>query len=233
MTRGVALPLPKLTVIDLDGTLVDTVPDLAYCTDRMLAGLGYAEVGETRVRGWVGSGLDALIERALAHRIGRAAEPDLVARARASFLDLYAQHTSESSRVYPGVREGLEFLRASGSELACVTNKATAFAEQLLRDLDLFPEFALIVCGDTLATKKPDPAPLLHAAEHLGVAPRECLLIGDSRTDVEAARAANFAIICVTYGYNHGLDIRAAGPDAVIDSLAELEHVLGRAQRDS
>ncbi len=216
-------PIPKLSVIDLDGTLVDTVPDLASCCDHMLSALGLQRAGEAQVRNWVGNGLDSLIQSALAAQLDSNLDPELLERAREIFLELYARHTSDASAVEPGARAGLSFLRSSGSLLACVTNKAHQFTQRLLDDLGLFSEFSIIVSGDTLSTKKPDPAPLLYAAERLEVHSRDCLLIGDSATDVQAARAANFRIICVSYGYNRGLDIRQSHPDAVIDSLAELE----------
>jgi phosphoglycolate phosphatase len=144
---------------------------------------------------------------------------------------LYEKHTSDRSRVYDGALEALNFLRSSGVALACITNKADAFTRKLLADLSLDKYFALVVSGDTLARKKPDPLPLLHAARHVGAAPDDALLIGDSANDVKAARAAGMPVVCVSYGYNHGDDIRESMPDAVIDSLAELPELFGRQPR--
>ncbi len=144
------------------------------------------------------------------------------ARAYPLFLELYADNTSKRSHLYPGVREGLDGLRAAGFKLGCVTNKAARFTEPLLRDLGIRDLFGIVVSGDTLPQKKPDPAPLLHAAEFFGVAPQRALMIGDSVSDVKAARAAGFGIVCMSYGYNHGEDIRDSAPDAVIDSLDEI-----------
>jgi phosphoglycolate phosphatase len=124
------------------------------------------------------------------------------------------------------VREGLDYLKSRGYKLGCVTNKATQFTLPLLKDLGVFDDFAIIICGDTLAKKKPDPLPLLHAAEYFGVAPAQALMLGDSVSDVKAARAAGFQIVCMSYGYNHGADIRDSHPDAVIDSMAELKELL-------
>lgn len=222
-------PIPKLSVIDLDGTLVDTLPDLASCCDHMLGALALERAGEEKVRNWVGNGLDSLIQQAMKAQLSSKTTPELLERARAIFLELYAAHTSDASRVYPGVRTGLGFLRSAGSLLACVTNKAQRFTEPLLDDLGLASEFSIVVSGDTLGTKKPDPAPLLYAAECLEVKPTDCVLIGDSATDVKAARAADFRIICVSYGYNRGRDIRQSRPDAVIDSLAELQGLFEQA----
>ena len=203
--------------------MVDTVPDLAFCLDRALIALGAAPVGEQKVRGWVGDGLSSLINQALEWSCDETLDDALVQTARTLFLELYATHTSERSQIYEGVATGLDYLREGGAQLACVTNKGALYTEKLLAELGLKNRFAMIVSGDTLDTRKPDPGPLLHVARELGAEPRECLLVGDSRTDVEAARAARFAIICVSYGYNRGLDIRFSRPDAVIDSLAELE----------
>ena len=117
-------------------------------------------------------------------------------------------------------------MKAKGYTLGCVTNKAAQFTEPLLRDLGVRDYFGLVVAGDTLPKKKPDPLPLLHAAEHFGVSPADSLMIGDSVSDVKAARAAGFSIVCMSYGYNHGQDIRDANPDAVIDSMVEIEGLL-------
>jgi phosphoglycolate phosphatase len=130
--------------------------------------------------------------------------------------------------LYPGVRDGLDYLKTAGYPLGCVTNKPAQFAEPLLRDLGVRDYFGIVVSGDTLPRRKPDPLPLLHAAAHFGVEPGDALMVGDSVSDVKAARAAGFAIVCMTYGYNHGVDIRTAHPDAVIDSLVEIRGVLER-----
>ena len=221
--------LPGLALVDLDGTLVDTLPDLAFCVDEMLSGLGLAPVGRERVRTWVGNGIDVLVERALAYRLDARAHEERYAGALPTFMDLYAEHTSDASRVFDGVREGLDYLRAAGVALGCVTNKTSPFTDKLLRDLALDGYFSLVVCGDSVTHKKPHPMPLLHAARHFRVEPCDGLLIGDSVNDVLAARAAGFRIVCVTYGYNHGDDIRASQPDALIDSMAELPELFAAA----
>ena len=220
---------PRMVLIDVDGTLVDSVPDLAYCVDEMMARLGRPPHGEAAVRNWVGNGVERLVRRALIGALdGEPAESDYE-RAYPIFLDLYAENTSGRSMLYPGVREGLEYLRANGYPLGCVTNKAAQFTEPLLKDLGVYDAFGIVVSGDTLPKKKPDPLPLLYAAENFGVEPRESLMIGDSVSDVKAARAAGFHIICMSYGYNHGQDIRLAEPDAVIDSMAELSRLVAPA----
>ena len=217
---------PRMILIDLDGTLVDSVPDLAFCVDEMMRRLGREPYGEDRVRDWVGNGVERLVRRALIGRLEGEPDEDEFQRAYPIFLELYAENTSKRSRLYPGVLEGLEWLSAQGYHLGCVTNKAARFTEPLLEDLGIARFFALRLAGDSLPRKKPDPLPLLHAAKHFGVTPADSLMVGDSVSDVKAARAAGFAIVCVSYGYNHGRDIREARPDAVIDSLAELPGLL-------
>lgn len=222
-----------MVLIDVDGTLVDSVPDLAFCVDAMMRELGMPERGETRVREWVGNGVERLVRRALIDRLDGEPDEVLFERAYPLFLDLYADNTSKRSLLYPGVKEGLTYLQSQGYALGCVTNKAAQFTEPLLRDLGIAPFFSIIISGDTLPKKKPDPLPLLHAAEFFGVSPQESLMIGDSVSDVHAARAAGFQIVCMSYGYNHGVDIREANPDVVIDSMAELEGLMGNAKESA
>lgn len=220
---------PRLVLLDLDGTLVDSVPDLAYCIDEMMTRLGLPRRGEAAVSRWVGNGVERLVQRALSGDLQGRADPAVYERALPIFMDLYAENTAGRSRLYPGVREGLDYLKEAGLPLACVTNKAERFTRPLLAQLDLSRYFDLVVSGDTTPKKKPDPLPLIYAAERLGVEARDCLMIGDSRSDVRAARAAGFGIVCVSYGYNHGEDIRDYAPDAVIDSLEELKLLLEEA----
>lgn len=214
---------PKLVLIDLDGTLVDSVPDLTYSVDQTMLALDLPVRGEAAVRTWVGNGVKTLVERALSNDLHTPADPILLEHAMAIFMPIYAENTSQRSRIYPGVLAGLDFLQSCKNlKVACVTNKAEQFTHKLLRDLGIFERFALVVSGDTLPEKKPHPLPLLYAAEQLGVPATESLMLGDSKSDVKAARAAGFKIIAVSYGYNHGEDIRDYQPDAVIDSFQEL-----------
>lgn len=220
------LKKPHMILIDVDGTLVDSVPDLTFCVDEMMRALGRPARGEAKVRDWVGNGVERLVARALIDQLD--GEPDAAEfqRAYPIFLDLYADNTATRSRLYPGVREGLDYLQAAGYRLGCVTNKAARFTVPLLTELGVADVFSLIVSGDTLPRKKPDPAPLLHAAEFFGVDPAQALMIGDSVSDVQAARAAGFRIVCMSYGYNHGEDIRTSNPDAVLDALTEIQPLL-------
>jgi len=217
---------PKMVLIDVDGTLVDSVPDLAYCVDEMLKAIDMAPHGEAEVRHWVGNGVERLVRRALIGQLDGEPDDILFEKAYPIFMALYKENTSKRSTIYPGVKEGVEYLKQSGYQLGCVTNKAEAFTHPLLKDLGLFDYFESIVSGDTLDKKKPDPLPLLYSAEKMGVKAEDSLMLGDSISDVKAARAAGFQIICMSYGYNHGVDICESNPDAVIDSMTELKELL-------
>ncbi len=217
---------PAMILFDVDGTLVDSVPDLAWCVDRMMEQLGLPPRGEAKVRNWVGNGVEALVRRALIDRLDGEADPELFRRAYPLFLELYADNTSKRSHLYPGVKEALSGLKKAGYRLGSVTNKAEQFTLPLLEALGIRDRFEIVISGDTLPRKKPDPLPLLHAAEFFGVRPQDSLMVGDSVSDVKAARAAGFRIVCMSYGYNHGEEIRDANPDAVIDEMTQLAELL-------
>lgn len=222
---------PEMVLIDVDGTLVDSVPDLTYCVDEMMKQLDMPTRGEDKVRLWVGNGVERLVRRALIDQLDGEPDEALYEKAYPIFLGLYADNTSKRSKLYPGVQEGLDYLKQSGYRIGCVTNKAAQFTVPLLKTLGIYKVFEIVVSGDTLPQKKPDPTPLLHVAEYFGVKPEKALMIGDSVSDVKAARAAGFQIVCMSYGYNHGVDIRDASPEAVIDSMAELPELLDKAAR--
>ena len=196
---------PKLVMIDVDGTLVDSVPDL-----------------EERVRHWVGNGVPRLVERALTDELDGFPSQEAFDKAYPIFLDLYAQNSSVRSTLYEGVIEGLDYLKSKDCLLGCVTNKAEQFTLPLLKSLGIIDYFGIVISGDTLEKKKPDPLPLIHGANFFNINPKECLMLGDSVSDVKAARAAGFQIICMSYGYNHGNNIADENPDLVIDSMNQL-----------
>ena len=221
-----AEPRPQMILIDVDGTLVDSVPDLAYCVDRTMEAIGREPWGEATVRNWVGNGVERLVRRALTGSLDGEPSDEEFERAYPIFLECYAENTSKRSVLYPGVKEGLDYLKEQGYPLGCVTNKAEQFTLPLLQDLGVYDYFGIVVAGDTLPQKKPDPTPLLYAAEFFSAEPTQCLMVGDSVSDVKAARAAGFRIYCMSYGYNHGEDIRNYHPDAVLDSMAELKALL-------
>ena len=213
---------PKLIMIDVDGTLVDSVPDLAYCIDEMMQKLGLGKWGEAKVRHWVGNGIPKLVERALTGELEGRPIKEVFDIAYPIFLDLYEDNMAEKSYLYDGVREGLDYLKSQEYQLGCVTNKSEQFTHPLLKVLGIFNDFKIIISGDTLAKRKPDPMPLLYCADQFNLKPEECLMLGDSVSDVKAARAAGFDIICMSYGYNHGNDIGDENPDLVIDSMSQL-----------
>jgi len=213
-------------LIDLDGTLVDSAPDLHGALEATLRRYDYGTVSEEMVRQFVGSGARVLIERALAERYpqpaARKAAMASIDALHAYFLDYYAEHIADRSQPYPGVREALSALRERGIALAVVTNKYEGLSRQLLDALDLSGYFGAVVGGDTLSVRKPDPGPLFEACRQLGSDPAEAVMIGDSITDIRAARNADMPVVCVSYGYNHGEDIHSAGADRVVDSLEGL-----------
>ncbi len=213
-------------LLDLDGTLVDSAPDLHGALEATLRHHDHATVSEELVRKFVGSGARVLIERALvelypqpAARKAALSDIDVLHK---HFLDYYAGHIADRSETYPGVRETLIALRERGIALAVVTNKYEGLSRQLLAALDLADHFAAVVGGDTLDVRKPDPGPLFEACRQLCSHPAQTVMIGDSITDVRAARNADMPVICVSYGYNHGEDIHSVGADRVVDSLKAL-----------
>jgi len=216
------LQRPGLVLIDLDGTLIDSLPDIREAANRMLADLDQAPLSSRRISEFVGNGIDRMVHRCLTRDLEGEAGAEAFSRARKLFLKHYAFHNGRHSRLYPGVLEGLEKLRDASIKLACVTNKAAAFSDQLLRHFGICGRFAALVAGDTLTVQKPHPRPLLHTAQLLGVGVLQTLMVGDSVHDVAAARAAGMPVVAVSYGYNHGQAISAAGPDAIIDRLDQL-----------
>ncbi|RMD79811.1 MAG: phosphoglycolate phosphatase [Gammaproteobacteria bacterium] len=220
---------PELVLLDLDGTLVDSVPDLADCVNEALRAAGLPPRAEGEVRRWVGNGVVRLLHRALTGTMEGEAPAGLFEPARERFWACYRERYACRSRPFPGVQEGLAALHRAGIPLGCVTNKPAAFTRPLLEALGLAPWLQVVVAGDETAHQKPHPEPLLEAARRAGARPGASLLVGDSVNDVEAARAAGMPVVAVSYGYNHGRDIREARPDAVVDSLAELPALLGLA----
>lgn len=217
---------PELVLLDLDGTLVDSAPDLTGALNATLLELDHAPQPEAQVRRWIGSGGRPLLRQALAAACDAAPDERLVDSAYERFLEHYAAQVDRHSRLYPQVRETLDALHQRDLRLGCVTNKPRRFTEPLLRSLGLDDDFAVVVCGDTLAVMKPDPAPLLHAARQCGMDAAASVMVGDTLADISAARAARCRAFWVSYGYSHGQDIAAAKPDAVLHSLAELAQAL-------
>jgi len=222
-------PLPvKAVMIDLDGTLLDTVKDLAAAVNLMLKQLGRPPLDEELVRTFVGKGIPNLVKRALAGALSGEPEPDaaLYERALPLYLDCYAGVNGKYTTLYPGVLEGLAALARAGFPLACVTNKSERFTLPLLAQMRLDHYFSIVIAGDTLPQKKPDPLPLTHTCRHFGIAPAQMLMVGDSLNDAQAARAAGCPVFCVTYGYNEGTDVRELDVDAIVGSLLEATRLI-------
>ena len=216
-------------MIDLDGTLADTIPDLAQAANRMLRELGRPVLEVKLLRTFVGKGIPKLVERALGGALEGRVEDALLARALPIFERCYAEENGRHTVIFPGVREGLRQLRDMQLPLACVTNKAGRFTQALLEQLELARCFEQVIAGDTLPQKKPDPQPLLHACRGFGITPGDMLMIGDSANDVDAARAAGCPVFCVDYGYNEGRDVRELDVDAIVASLIDATRLIQKA----
>lgn len=213
-------------IIDLDGTMVDTLGDFAEALNRMLGDLELPPIAAQHIERMVGKGSEHLLRSVLNHvleHMGKAPTAieieALYAHAWPSYQRHYLAINGHYARVYPGVEAGLQALRHAGLRLACLTNKPTSFALPLLRAKGLEGYFEQVFGGDSFDKKKPDPLPLLKTCEALQTAPARTLMVGDSSNDAQAARAAGCPVVLVTYGYNHGLPVQAVDADGYVDSL--------------
>lgn len=211
---------PKLIIFDLDGTLIDSVPDLCAAVDATLLRLGLPPAGETRVRNWVGNGAEKLIKRALSH--AGICEASSQNSALQYFLEYYDRHCAVKTNLYPGVESTLKMLTQHSITMAIVTNKPKRFIAPILKHLAIEPYFQYTVGGDDLPHKKPHPLPLIHCMQTLDYRSEETWMVGDSINDILAARAADIPVVAVSYGYNHGRPIEAEGSDEVIANFAHL-----------
>ena len=216
-------------IIDLDGTLVDTMGDFVVAINLMLHDLGYESVDRAVVALRVGKGSENLVKSVLNHVADQLIRGQKTPEKAADFeyaLGLYQQHylaiNGQYAHVYPGVVDGLQALQRSGLKLACLTNKPVGFARELLRIKRLDGFFSVVFGGDSFAAKKPDALPVHKTCEALGTVAAKTLMVGDSTNDAQAARAAGCPVVLVTYGYNHGEPIRHVDADGFIDSLAQL-----------
>ena len=210
-------------IVDLDGTMVDTVGDFEVALGLALADLGWPPVGRAFISRTVGTGSEHLLTRTLA-QVG--APADLYEQAWARYQHHYQRINGQHSDVFPGVVEGLQALKARGWKLACLTNKPTAFARPLLAAKGLDGYFELTFGGDAFERKKPDPLPLLKTCEALATAPARTLMVGDSSNDARAARAAGCPVVLVSYGYNHGEPVRSVDADGVVDRIDQLYRIV-------
>lgn len=209
-------------IVDLDGTMVDTLGDFVVVLNRMLADLGLPAIERGFVERTVGQGSEHLLRCTLARSQDAAGVQRLYPQAWARYEHHYLAINGDHADVYPGVVEGLERLAAQGLKLACTTNKPTAFARPLLESKGLARHFSVLFGGDAFERKKPDPLPLIRTCEALGTAPSRTLMLGDSSNDALAARAAGCPVALVTYGYNHGEPVQGVDADAYLDRLDQL-----------
>lgn len=209
----------RAAIVDLDGTLVDTLGDFDVALNATLRELGLRAVDAETIRHMVGKGSEHLVRSVLAHVH---ADPGHYEAAWASYQRNYLAVNGDHASVYPGVPEGLRAMREAGWTLACLTNKPLGFARPLLARTGLLDDFACVFGGDSFERKKPDPLPLLRTCEALATTPARTLMVGDSSNDAAAARAAGCPVLLVTYGYNHGQPARDVDADAWVDSFAEL-----------
>lgn len=218
----------KAAIIDLDGTMVDTADDFAAALNGVLRGLNLALITRDEVMLYIGKGTERLIRDVLASRLTPELADTHYACAYADYFHHYATVNGQYSHLYPDVEAGLQALRALGLRLACVTNKPERFARDLLTHYALAPYFDTIIGGDTVARKKPDPMPMLHACALLHVTPEQTVAIGDSGNDVAAARAAKMASLTVPYGYNHGEPVQNLPTDAIVGTLLEAAKLISK-----
>lgn len=228
MTK-VQFPLPvSALLIDLDGTLLHTAPELAESANRMLRDMNRPAVSQDLLMSYIGNGIVWLVKRALTGDMH--AEPDAALFEKA--LPIFEKHYTAlllQSKPFDGVIDGLNAMQTAGFRLGCITNKVARYTEPLLKGVGLAKYFEIVLAGDTLPEKKPHPMPLLHAAKFFGVPVEKLLLIGDSLSDTAAARAAGCPVVCVPYGYNHGEPVETLDLDAVIPSLRDVMKLIKRA----
>ena len=219
----------KVVMIDLDGTLLDTAEDLALAANLMLRELDRPVLSVATIKSYIGKGIQRLVKRALTGDLAGEPDPELLEKALPIYKKHYAENVHVNTKPFPGVEEGIERLRQGGFHLACITNKSEAFTLPLLRAVGFHDCFEIILSGDSLPKRKPDPMPLIHICQHFKVQPHEAVLVGDSLNDTTAARAAGCHVFCVPYGYNEGRDVRDLDCDAIVPSLVEASQLIIKA----
>jgi phosphoglycolate phosphatase len=215
----------KTVMFDLDGTLINSAPEIAFAANQTLAALNLSTLSESQITDYIGEGAHVLIQRCLTASLQQTPEEDVLERAIALFFTCYEKIVGDSLP-FDGVVAGLQALWRRDFKLACVTNKSERFSIPLLEQSGLLGFFDCVVSGDSLPQKKPHPLPLQHVCNKFEVPTYEAMLVGDSNTDVEAAHAAGSFIITVPYGYNQGQHIDEARVDAAITDLTELSNLI-------
>jgi phosphoglycolate phosphatase len=216
----------RAVIVDLDGTMLDTVPDFHAAINRMRAEMGLAEISQARIEKMVGKGSENLIRGVLAADFAPAEAEARFADAMAGYQRHYLDINGDHSALYHDVVAGLEAMKSMGLRMACVTNKPIAFARPLLEKKGLASYFEIVYGGECLPRKKPDPMPLLQVCADFGLAPAQVVAIGDSSNDAEAARAAGCFVLTVPYGYNHGHPIHETDSDGIVSSLLEAARLI-------
>lgn len=218
----------KVILFDLDGTLINSAPDLALAVNHMLTELKRSTFSQATIDEWVGNGALTLVKRALSGsvKIDDALDTTIIESALDIFMNFYSKNLCNETIAYPNVSATLETLKSRGYSLAIVTNKPFAFVNPILNGLELGELFELVLGGDSLLKKKPDPAPLLFVAEKLNVTVEQCLMVGDSKNDILAANSCAMDSVGVTYGYNYGEDIQMYNPTFVMSDFGELLELL-------
>jgi len=226
----------RCVMFDLDGTLVDSAPDIALSMNKVLQQLDLPTRELQQYRDWIGNGAGRLLKRALTGQVDGEPPKNLFKQAHELFFDIYERHINVESMMYPGALEGLTALRDQAYILACVTNKPRRFTPPLLEAFGIDQMFDYLICGDDLSVKKPDPQVLQSILKQTKLSPMQAVMVGDSASDIKAAKSANMKSFCVSYGYHQGnlsgKGVDALGADYIIDSIAELPRYLSPTTRN-
>ena len=218
--------MARALLFDLDGTLADTAPDLARALNRALQTLDCQRVTLEEVRRWIGNGTESLLKRAVAKTPGRQVDLDLINKGIGLFDFYYSESIWAESVCYPGVLNGLSELKRLGFKLACVTNKPRSFSSEVLKQSGLDVFFDVVVAGNDLSERKPSPMPLLYATQQLELGSRECIVIGDSKNDTEAALKAGMMVLLVTWGYHQDMELSQMGATQLIQKFSDISDLV-------
>lgn len=209
-------------LFDLDGTLVNSAPDIGNAANKMLQTMGEPLATKQQIRSWIGNGIPKLVKRALTKSVDAEPDASLFEYALPIFMMHYERDVCVDSTLYPGVLNTLKDLSANGYVLGCVTNKQASCTEPLLDQIGIASYFSAVVSGDTCKNRKPHPEPIHYLIKKMGLTEKDCLLVGDSAHDIGAAKAAGIPAIAVTYGYHQGIDLSTLSAQAVVDNFGDI-----------